>query len=127
MLCRDFAILTPLLGAVVTRDGGGRVFGSTEVNIENWKPLVRLVGHTSDVTDLAWSRDDTMLASVGLDVYPDEPNVNPRLLEFPNITLLPHMGTETRDSQKKMEVRALTNLRDYLTKGAGADLVWEFK
>lgn len=47
------------------------------------------------------------------------------MLEFPNATLLPHMGTETCDSQKKMEVRALTNLRDYLTKGKGSDIIPE--
>lgn len=47
--------------------GGGRVFGSEEVNVENWKALRRLVGHVADVVDCAWSRDDTMLASVGLD------------------------------------------------------------
>lgn len=34
------------------------------------------------------------LYSAGLDVYPDEPNVNPELLKLPNVTLLPHMGTE---------------------------------
>ncbi|OCH89877.1 hypothetical protein OBBRIDRAFT_793863 [Obba rivulosa] len=70
--------------------------------------------------------EDGHLGAVGLDVYPDEPNVNPRWLDFPNATLLPHMGTETYDSQKKMELRALTNLRDYLTKGMGSDLVPEF-
>lgn len=62
-----------------------------------------------------------------MDVYPDEPNVNPHLLKFPQVTLLPHMGTETQDSQRKMEVRALTNLRDYLTKGKGGDLVPELR
>ncbi|KAI0258864.1 hypothetical protein BC834DRAFT_926410 [Gloeopeniophorella convolvens] len=71
--------------------------------------------------------EDGHLGAVGLDVYPDEPAVNPRLLEFPNATLLPHMGTETRDSQRKMEVRALTNARDYLTKGRGSDIVPELK
>lgn len=45
------------------------------------------------------------LSSAGIDVFPDEPNVNPRLLEFDNITLLPHMGTETRDTQKKVCLR----------------------
>jgi lactate dehydrogenase-like 2-hydroxyacid dehydrogenase len=64
---------------------------------------------------------------VGLDVFPNEPQVNPRLLEFPNVTLLPHMGTETKDTQKVMEVRALTNLRDFLTTGMGQDLVLEYK
>lgn len=42
------------------------------------------------------------LYSAGIDVYPDEPNVNPKLIAMDNITLLPHMGTETRDSQKKV-------------------------
>jgi len=70
---------------------------------------------------------DGHLSSVGLDVYPDEPNVNPRLLEFPQLTLLPHMGTENQDSQKKMEVRALSNLRDFLTKGKGGDLIPEMR
>ena len=64
---------------------------------------------------------------MGLDVYPNEPAVNPRLFDFPNATLLPHMGTETCDSQKKMEVRALTNIRDYLVKGKGFDVVPELK
>ena len=67
------------------------------------------------------------LAAVGLDVFPNEPQINPRLLELPHITLLPHMGTENQDSQRKMEVRALTNLRDYIVKGMGKDLVPEFK
>lgn len=64
---------------------------------------------------------------MGLDVYPDEPSINPRLLEFPQNTLLPHMGTETQDSQREMEVRALTNLRDFLVKGSGKDLVPEMR
>ncbi|WVF73156.1 hypothetical protein IAT40_007975 [Kwoniella sp. CBS 6097] len=47
--------------------GGGRLWGSEEENYENWKALTRLAGHAADVVDLAWSRDDSMLASVGLD------------------------------------------------------------
>lgn len=64
---------------------------------------------------------------MGLDVFPNEPEVNPRLLTFPNVTLLPHMGTETKDTQKIMEVRALNNLRDFFTTGMGQDLVQEYK
>jgi len=60
-------------------------------------------------------------------VYPNEPEVNPRLLEFDNVTLLPHMGTETKDSQKKMELRALGNLKDFLVQGFGKDLVLEMR
>jgi lactate dehydrogenase-like 2-hydroxyacid dehydrogenase len=45
--------------------------------------------------------DEAQLGSAGIDVYPDEPTVNPKLVAMDNITLLPHMGTETRDTQKK--------------------------
>lgn len=47
--------------------GGGKVWGSSDVNVESWKPLKRLVGHENDVADVAWSSDDSMIASVGLD------------------------------------------------------------
>lgn len=58
-------------------------------------------------------------------MYPNEPEVNPKFFNLPNATLLPHMGTETCDSQKKMEIRALANLLDYLTKGKGSDIIPE--
>ncbi len=65
------------------------------------------------------------MSAAGLDVYPNEPVINPRFLDFPQVTLLPHVGTETEESQRGMEVRALTNLKDFLDKGAGRDLVVE--
>jgi phosphoglycerate dehydrogenase-like enzyme len=34
------------------------------------------------------------LHGAGLDVFPDEPNINPELFKHSNVTLLPHMGTE---------------------------------
>lgn len=37
------------------------------------------------------------------------------------------MGTENQDTQRKMEIRALTNLRDFLLAGMGKDLVREYK
>lgn len=46
---------------------GGGSFGSTEVNIESWRPYRRLAGHESDVVDLAWAGDDEFIATVGLD------------------------------------------------------------
>jgi len=37
------------------------------------------------------------------------------------------MGTCTLETQKDMEIRALTNLRDFLQHGKGRDLVAEFQ
>ncbi|KAL5531964.1 hypothetical protein ACEPAF_5527 [Sanghuangporus sanghuang] len=82
-------------------------------------------GKVVDENAMIRALEDGHLSAIGLDVYPDEPHVNPRLFDFPQATLLPHMGTETQESQRKMEVRALSNLRGYLTKGAGDDVVPE--
>ncbi|KAH8087857.1 D-isomer specific 2-hydroxyacid dehydrogenase [Cristinia sonorae] len=84
-------------------------------------------GKVIDEEAMIRALQDGHLGAIGLDVYPNEPEVNPRFFDFPNATLLPHMGTETCDSQKKMEIRALTNLKDFLQKGAGTDVVPELK
>lgn len=84
-------------------------------------------GKIIDEEALIRALEDGHISSVGLDVYPDEPNVNPRLLAFPQNALLPHMGTETQDSQREMEIRALLNLRDFLLEGRGKDLVPEMR
>ncbi|CCM04652.1 uncharacterized protein FIBRA_06836 [Fibroporia radiculosa] len=83
-------------------------------------------GKVTDEEAMMRALQDGHLSGVGLDVYPDEPNVDPRWLDFPNVTLLPHIGTGTLESAKALEVRALENLRDFLVAGAGKDLVPEF-
>ncbi|KAH7883187.1 D-isomer specific 2-hydroxyacid dehydrogenase [Phlebopus sp. FC_14] len=84
-------------------------------------------GKVIDEEAMIRALEDGHLSSVGLDVFPNEPEINPRLLEFPQNALLPHMGTENQDSQRKMEVRALTNLWDFLRDGAGKDLIPEMR
>ncbi|XP_074294946.1 protein HIRA-like isoform X1 [Silene latifolia] len=51
------------------RPGSGTTeFGSGEPpDVENWKVVMTLRGHTADVVDLNWSPDDSMLASGSLD------------------------------------------------------------
>ncbi len=50
------------------------------------------------------------IAGAGLDVYAREPHVPQRLLDAPNATLLPHLGTATEDTRSRMGLRALDNL-----------------
>jgi glyoxylate reductase len=55
--------------------------------------------------------------SVGLDVYEDEPRINQRLINNPNVFLLPHIGTATYETQKEMEELVLENLHLAVTEG----------
>ncbi|GJJ08475.1 hypothetical protein Clacol_002693 [Clathrus columnatus] len=82
-------------------------------------------GKVIDEAALIKALEDGHLSAAGLDVYPNEPEINPRLLDFPQVTILPHMGTETEESQRSMEVRALNNLKDYLENGTGKDIIPE--
>ncbi|KAK9842260.1 hypothetical protein WJX81_003301 [Elliptochloris bilobata] len=51
------------------REGtGSAAFGSADApSVENWRPIAALRGHSNNITDLAWSPDDSMLASASLD------------------------------------------------------------
>lgn len=52
-------------------------------------------GAVIDEAALVEALDRGHVASVGLDVYEDEPRIHPGLLENPNVMLVPHMGTWT--------------------------------
>ena len=51
--------------------------------------------------------------SVGLDVFENEPNLNPELLNFPNVLVLPHLGSatfEARDAMAELAVKNVINV-----------------
>lgn len=50
------------------------------------------------------------IAGAGLDVYEQEPNVTPALLQMQNVTLLPHLGTAVEQVRRDMGMMALDNL-----------------
>jgi glyoxylate reductase len=50
------------------------------------------------------------IAGAGLDVYPEEPRVDPRLLDLPNLVLLPHLGSATLESRTAMGEKVLANI-----------------
>lgn len=53
------------------------------------------------------------LAAAGLDVYNNEPNIDPRYRELENVFLLPHLGSATLRTRTDMGLRALANLKAF--------------
>jgi glyoxylate reductase len=54
------------------------------------------------------------LGGAGLDVFEHEPNINPRLLNRPNVVLLPHMSSATVEARIEMGEKVMINIRTYL-------------
>jgi len=50
------------------------------------------------------------IAAAGLDVYENEPALNPALLTVPNVVLTPHIGSATRSARLAMSMLAARNL-----------------
>lgn len=76
--------------------------GATLVNIAR--------GGIVDDAALARALRDGRIAAAGLDVYENEPALNPALLEVPNVVLAPHLGSATRSSRGAMASLAARNL-----------------
>lgn len=70
-------------------------------------------GVVDDLALAAALRNGT-IAAAGLDVYENEPNVCPQLLELENVVLAPHIGTSTRNTRNAMFALASQNLVDAL-------------
>ncbi|SDE35721.1 2-hydroxyacid dehydrogenase [Limimaricola pyoseonensis] len=51
------------------------------------------------------------IAGAGLDVYEQRREINPRLRALPNVVLLPHMGSATREGRIEMGERVMINIR----------------
>jgi len=53
------------------------------------------------------------IAGAGLDVYEHGHDVNPRLRELPNVVLLPHMGSATREGRVEMGEKVIINIKTF--------------
>ena len=63
---------------------------------------------------LAQSLESGQLGAAGLDVYTEEPAIHPRLLAAPRTVLLPHLGSATAETRRKMATIALANVQSVL-------------
>ena len=70
-------------------------------------------GEVVDDEALISALRENQIAAVGLDVFNDEPNINPGLLKFQNAILLPHLGSATQETREAMGFRVLDNIADF--------------
>ncbi len=80
------------------------------------KPAVLVNTARGDIEDddaLITALTTGTLAAAGLDVYRNEPNIDPRYRTLTNAFLLPHLGSATRDTRIAMGMRAADNLEAF--------------
>ena len=55
--------------------------------------------------------------AVGLDVYKNEPNLNPGYLKHPSAFILPHLGSATKETRTAMANLAIDNIDEFFKTG----------
>jgi lactate dehydrogenase-like 2-hydroxyacid dehydrogenase len=75
-------------------------------------------GWTVSEDDLAKALENGDIAGAGLDVFDDEPNVPEALMQFDNVTLLPHVASASVHTRNAMADLVADNLISWLQKGA---------
>ena len=79
------------------------LINTTRGEIIDEKALIRLL-------------ESNRIMAVGLDVFENEPFINPELLNFPNVLVLPHLGSATKEARDGMAELAVKNVINVLKK-----------
>jgi glyoxylate reductase len=81
------------------------------------KPTAYIVntarGEVIDENTLARMLEGGQLSGAGLDVFENEPAVNPKLLKLKNVVLLPHMGSATLEGRMDMGEKVIINIKTF--------------
>jgi lactate dehydrogenase-like 2-hydroxyacid dehydrogenase len=95
--------------------------------LDKMKPGAVLVnmarGGIVDDTALAEALKARRIFAAGLDVYENEPRVNPALMELDNVVLSPHIGSATGTTRRAMTMTAARNCVAALTTGNPPNLL----
>ncbi|WP_430422449.1 2-hydroxyacid dehydrogenase [Phenylobacterium sp.] len=71
-------------------------------------------GSIIDEQALADLLADGKIAGCGLDVFEQEPRINPKLLKLPQAVLLPHMGSATVEARVDMGEKVIINIKTWM-------------
>ncbi len=71
-------------------------------------------GEVIDENCMALMLEKGELSGAGLDVFENEPAVNPKLLKAKNVVLLPHMGSATIEGRIDMGEKVIVNIRSFV-------------
>ncbi|MEZ5757761.1 MAG: D-glycerate dehydrogenase [Emcibacteraceae bacterium] len=71
-------------------------------------------GNVVDEDALIEALEQNKIAGAGLDVYENEPNVNPRLFGLENVVTAPHMGSATVEARLAMGQKVLINIKTFV-------------
>jgi hydroxypyruvate reductase len=74
-------------------------------------------GSVVDEPALVRALGEKRIAGAALDVFVDEPNVPPALMELDNVVLLPHIASGTHETRNAMGNLVLENLRAFFSSG----------
>jgi glyoxylate reductase len=88
------------------------LFGEAE--FRKMKPTAFFInmarGAVVDEAALVRALREGWIAGAGLDVYEHEPQISPELVPMPNTLLLPHLGSATVETRRRMSILAVENL-----------------
>jgi glyoxylate reductase len=71
-------------------------------------------GEVIDENELARMIDAGQIAGAGLDVFENEPAINPKLLASDRVVVLPHMGSATIEGRMDMGEKVIINIKTFL-------------
>jgi glyoxylate reductase len=81
-------------------------------------------GPVVDEKALAWALRTHLIAGAGLDVFEEEPKVEPELVTLENVMLVPHMGSGTVETRTAMADLAARNVAAVLSGQSPLTPVW---